>query len=141
MQAEPPLATVPVNHFLFTRNDDETEYSYGMLCADYARGSTSAAISEPYVEKPQQVTNIDEFIRCVSSAEPRLTSFALITLPGKTEAVESYLAQIIRTWATEVHLQHEQDAHARYINFSTGLRLRGDRCLVCAPAWRPCAPG
>jgi hypothetical protein len=132
MQTEPPLATVPVNHFRLTRNDDEMEYSYGMLYADYARGSTSATISEPYVEKPHQVKNIDAFIRCVTSAEPRLASFTLITLPGKTEAVESYLALIIRTWAAKgvnVHVQHDQDAHARYINFSTGLRVRGDRCL------------
>ena len=28
-----------------------------------------------------------------------------------------------------VHVQYDQDVHARYINFSTGLRVRGDRCL------------
>ena len=132
MQTEPQQATVPVNHFRLTRNDDETQYSYEILYADYARGSTSVAISEPYVEKPHQVTNIDTFIRCMTSAEPRLSSITLITLPGKTEAVESYLGKIIRTWATKgihVHVQHDQDAHARYIKFSTGLRVRGDRCL------------
>ena len=132
MQTEPQQATVPVNHFRLTRNDDETQYSYEILYADYARGSTSVAISEPYVEKPHQVTNIDAFIRCITSAEPRLTSITLITLPGKTEAVESYLAKIIRTWATKgvaVYVQHDNDAHARFINFSTGLRVRGDRCL------------
>ena len=101
MQTEPQQATVPVNHFRLTRNDDETQYSYEILYADYARGSTSVAISEPYVEKPHQVTNIDSLIRCMTSAEPRLSSITLITLPGKTEAVESYLGKIIRTWATK----------------------------------------
>ena len=108
------------------------DYSYERRFADYARGSTSAELSEPYVEKPHQVTNVDAFIRCITSAEPRLTSITLITLPGKTEAVESYLAKIIRTWATKgvaVYVQHDNDAHARFINFSTGLRVRGDRCL------------
>ena len=70
MQTEPQQATVPVNHFRLTRNDDETQYSYEILYADYARGSTSVAISEPYVEKPHQVTNIDAFIHCITFAEP-----------------------------------------------------------------------
>ena len=132
MQTEPQLTTVPVNHFRLTRNDDDMDYSYDRLYADYARGATSVEISEPYVERPHQVTNVDAFIRCITSAEPRLTSITLITLPGKTEAVESYLAKIIRTWATKgvaVYVQHDNDAHARFINFSTGLRVRGDRCL------------
>ena len=132
MQTEPSLASVPVNHFRLTKNDDDKDYSYEVLFADYARGSTSVVISEPYVERPHQVTNVDAFIRCVNSSEPRLTSITLITLPGKTEAVESYLAQVIRTWDAKgviVHVQHDQDAHARYIHFSTGLRVRGDRCL------------
>ena len=132
MQTEPQLTTVPVNHFRLTRNDDDVDYSYDRLYADYARGATSVEISEPYVERPHQVTNVDAFIRCITSAEPRLTSITLITLPGKTEAVESYLAKIIRTWATKgvaVYVQHDNDAHARFINFSTGLRVRGDRCL------------
>ena len=132
MQTEPSLASVPVNHFRLTKNDDDKDYSYEVLFADYARGSTSVVISEPYVERPHQVTNVDAFIRCVNSSEPRLTSITLITLPGKTEAVESYLAQVIRAWDAKgviVHVQHDQDAHARYIHFSTGLRVRGDRCL------------
>ena len=132
MQTEPQLATVPVNHFRLTKNDDETEYSYERLYADYTRGATSVAISEPYVERPHQVTNIYAFIQCITSAEPRLTSITLITLPGKTEAIESDLGKIIRSWGTKdvnVHVQHDPDAHARYINFSTGLRVRGDGCL------------
>ena len=132
MQTEPLLSTVPVNHFRLSKNDDETVYSYETLFADYARGSSSVTISEPYVERPHQVTNVDAFIRCITSAEPRLNSITLITLPGKTEAVQSYLAQVIRTWATKgvhVYVQLDEDVHARYINFSTGLRVRGDRCL------------
>ena len=132
MQTEPSLASVPVNHFRLTKNDDDKDYSYEVLFADYARGSSSVVISEPYVERPHQVTNIDAFIRCITSSEPRLTSITLITLPGKTEAVESYLAQVIRAWGAKgvtVHVQHDQDAHARYIHFSTGLRVLGDRCL------------
>ena len=92
MQTEPSLASVPVNHFRLTKNDDDKDYSYEVLFADYARGSSSVVISEPYVERPHQVTNVDAFIRCVTSSEPRLTSITLIAIPGKTEAVESYLA-------------------------------------------------
>ena len=51
MQTEPQLTTVPVNHFRLTRNDDDVDYSYDRLYADYARESTSVETSEPYVEE------------------------------------------------------------------------------------------
>ena len=40
MQTEPVISTVPVNHFRFTKSDDETGYSYETLFADYAQGSS-----------------------------------------------------------------------------------------------------
>ena len=46
--------------------------------------------------------------------------------------MNSYLNQVVRNWASrgvKIHMQYEQGAHARYINFSSGLRRRGDRCL------------
>ena len=61
-----------------------------------------------------------------------LTTASTLMKRIKSEAVNSYLFQVVRTWASrgvKLHVQYEQGAHARYINFSSGLRIRGDRCL------------
>ena len=132
MQSQPAASILPVNQFRLTQQDTEHDFPYDLLFAEYARGSTSAVLSEPYVERSHQVTNVDAFLTSITRVEPRISDVTLITTPGKSEAVNSYLAQVVRTWTSrgvKLHVQYEQGAHARYINFSSGLRIRGDRCL------------
>ena len=120
---EKHIAILPVNQFCLTKQDTEHDFSYDL--------STPAdpLLFEPYVERCLQVTNSDAFLTSITKVEARISDVTLITSPGKSEAVNSYLNQVVRTWASrgvKIHMQYEHGAHARYINFSSGLRIRCD---------------
>ena len=84
MQSQPAASILPVNQFRLTQQDTEHDFPYDLLFAEYARGSTSAVLSEPYVERCHQMANIDAFLTSITKIEARISDVTLIKSPGKS---------------------------------------------------------
>ena len=80
IQSQPSASILPVNQFRITKQDTEHDFSYDFMFAEYARGSTSVFLFEPYVERCHQVRNIDAFLTSIRKVEAQISDVTLIRM-------------------------------------------------------------